>query len=147
MSKRLKQLRLQVVLASIAWFVIVGWFAVVQIPPTALYTKESPEVQSRMETECTGSYQQRYDCKNMIAIEVTNHSLMQVTIRIALTVIGPIIGAWYYRELKRREPPPPPVTQPIVHDDMSWKAAAKSKVATAKFQPPTDEEPFSLDKL
>ena len=146
MSSRLAQFRLIIILISALWFAVVGWFAIVQIPPSALYTKESPEVMARMENECTGTYQQRYDCKNGIAIEVTNHSGLQVTIRIALTVIGPIIGGWVYRELKRREPPPPP--KPIVHDDMSWKSAAKSNITSSKRRlQGDDEEPFSLDKL
>jgi len=143
MSKRLAQLRFQLLLGSFAWIVIIGWFAIVQIPDSALYTKESPEVQARMEAECTGTYQQRYDCKNMVAIEVTNHSLMQVTIRIALWVLGPSLAFAYFRMQRRREPPPPP--PPIVHDDMSWKNAAKDHVAHSKAPPP--DEPFSLDKL
>ena len=138
MSKRLTQFKIQVVLASVLWFAVVGWFAIVQIPPSALFNKESPEVQSRMETECTGSYQQRYDCKNMIAIEVSNNSLMQVTVRIALTITGPCIGLWFYTQLKRREPKRKP--PPIVHDDLSWKAAAKSKVSSRRTQHEDDED-------
>ena len=137
MSKHLSQLKLQLVLVSVVWFLIV------QIPDRALYTKESPEVQARMEAECTGSYQQRYDCKNMIAIEVSNYTLMQVTIRIILWVFGPCGAYAYYTMVKRREPPPPP--PPVVHDDMSWKSAAKSHVTNPKVRPP--DEPFSLDKL
>ena len=144
MSKRLTQLRIQLLIASAVWFAVVGWFAIVQIPASALYTKESPEVQDRMEVECTGTYQQRYDCKNMVAIEVTNHSLMQVTIRIALLIAGPSGAFYYFRMMKRREPPPPP--PPVVHDDMSWKNAAKDHIKTSKGQPQSSE-PFSLDKL
>lgn len=138
MPKRLTQFKIQVVLASILWFAVVGWFAIVQIPPSALYNKESPEVQSRMEVECTGSYQQRYDCKNMIAIEVSNNTLMQVSVRIALTVTGPCIGLWLYSQLKRREPKRKP--PPVVHDDMSWKSAAKSNVAPRRMNQQDDEQ-------
>ena len=134
MSKRLNRMRGRIIGASLIWSAVIGWFALVQIPESDLYTKESPPVQARMEAECTGSYQERYDCKNMVAIEVTNHSLMQVSMRIALTILGPCFGLWYYRELKRREPPPPPPPGHItvVHDDMSWKSAAKSHISTAK---------------
>jgi len=146
MSKRLARIRIQVILGTIVWLAVVGWFAIVQIPHEALLNRESPEVLDRMEVECTGSYQQRYDCKNNIAIEVANYALFQVSIRIALFVLGPIAAATYYGIQKRREPKPPP--PPIVHDDMSWKDAAKNKVSGSTLKRPSDDdEPFSLDKL
>ena len=143
MSKRLRQMKKVIMLFSTAWFIIVGWFALVQIPRDDLLTKESPEIMSRMENECTGSYQQRYDCKNSIAIEVSNHSLYQVTVRIALTILGPSFGLWYYLQLRRREPKPVYAKkrvegEPVIHDDLSWKNTARSHVAHAP--KPEDEE-------
>jgi hypothetical protein len=139
MSKRLDRIRVQLILVSSIWLVVLGWFAIVQMPHDALLTKESQEVQDRMEVECTGSYQQRYDCKNSIAIEVTNHSLFQVTIRIIIWLTGPVIAFGYYKMQKKLEPPPPP--PPIVHDDMSWKTSARSHIAQNRMDDDDDYAP------
>ena len=146
MSKRLARIRLQLILASVACLAVTVWFAGVQIPHEALLNRESPEILDRMEVECTGSYQQRYDCKNSIAIQVANTAMLQVSIRIAIVIFGPIVAYNIYLFQKRREPPPPP--PPIKHDDMSWKAAARSHVAQSHpDDDDDDDQPFSLDKL
>ena len=143
MSKRLRQMRNRILLVSTVWFAVAFYFALIQIPSDDLLNKESPQVMSRMEDECTGSYQQRYDCKNSIAIDVSNHTLYQVTLRIAITVLGPCFGLWYYLELRRREPKPILAKkhvdgEPAVHDDLSWKNAARTHVSQAP--KPEDED-------
>jgi hypothetical protein len=130
MLMRFQKLKYVLIIVSVLWSIGVSWIAIATLPASALYTKESPEVQARMEEECTGSYQARYECKNMIAIEVGNHSLTQITYRLILILSVPMIAVYIHGFLKKRQPKPVYAKRPrLGQEDLSWKTAAKTHVA------------------
>lgn len=147
LTKHLKRLRLQLVVFSIVWIVAAIWFAFIQAPGDAFLTKESPEVLDRMDRECAGSYQVRYDCKNSIAIEVSNHALIEGGLRLALVLAGPI-GAFSYFSWKVTREPRPHLGTPhhAKPDDLSWKAAAQAHVMRPDEPPPNDEDEIDYTK-
>jgi hypothetical protein len=140
LTKHLKRLRLQMVILSIAWIAATIWLGFVEAPGNAFLTKESPEVLDRLDRECTGSYQMRYDCKNSIAIEVSNHALIEGGLRLALVLAGPIAAFSYFSWKVGREPRPHlHPAQSSKHDDLSWKAAAQANILHPK-QPDDDDD-------
>ena len=135
-AERLKALRILLILTSLVWIAGSIWLVFVNAPDDAFLTKESPEILDRMDRECVGSYQERYNCKNSIAIEASNHAFWEGFIRFVIVVSGPILGASYYGWLVTRQPPLPP--RPIQHDDLDWKKSAKAHVSRTGGHP-TDE--------
>lgn len=150
LTKHLKRLRLQMVILSIVWLIVSIWAAFINAPADAFLTKESPEILDRMDRECSGSYQMRYDCKNAIAIEVSNHALIEGALRLALVLAGPIGAATYFGWKVSREPKPR--LQPAAHpsgppDDLSWKSAAQAHFLHPQNpEPDEDQEPIDYTK-
>ena len=126
-ANRHNGLRVILVVVSVIWIAATIWIAFVNAPPDAFLTKESPEVLDRMDRECVGSYQQRYDCKNSIAIEASNHAFWEGAIRFTMVLIGPLLAGAYFGWVVAKQPPP--VSHPIKHDDMEWKKSAQKHVA------------------
>ena len=150
LTTHLKRLRLQLVILSIAWLALTIWAAFINAPADAFLTKESPEILDRMDRECTGSYQMRYDCKNSIAIEASNHALIEGGMRLALVLIGPIGAASYFGWKVSREPRPRTPSSGTGHtgkpDDLSWKTQAQAHFLHPHTLEADDEEPIDYTK-
>jgi hypothetical protein len=130
-------------------------------------TPHSEAVRERMDSECSGSFERRYDCKESIAIGTVRHSLINMVMRIGIVVSVPILMTVVFQNLvkpaaraaprsfsaaaaQRRaawsrptaaarpsEPEPEEEEEEPPEDDMSWKKSAQRHV-TQVVRPPDD---------
>ena len=153
---------------SLIWVVLGAWIAFFALPPDEVQTINSPEVKDRLRDECSGSFQQRYRCKESIILEVGQDAFANMTLRLILVVSVPLLAAVAYTTLCRpdpvhrlsdiedttgwKPPPPPPVTrpplwapgeqqQPLPPPDDDWKRRAQERISSARPPGPLDRPP------
>ncbi|MEO5375044.1 MAG: hypothetical protein H7840_12300 [Alphaproteobacteria bacterium] len=77
--------------ASFLWIAIVGWLQITAMFGTDMQTHSSDQVQQRL-SDCSGTFRQRYECKEAIVLGVQRSSAWLVLARLLL-IIGPPLGA------------------------------------------------------
>lgn len=119
-----KQAKLLLTLACLLWVAGSGWMLFADLPDDAVLHHASPEVKERMR-DCTGSFKQRYDCKEAIVIETGRLTFWSMTGRLALVTVPAILAGLLGRAVLRRipddKPPPPP-------EDTDWKRRAQAHI-------------------
>ncbi len=150
------------------WLVLGSWVAFFALPADEVQTINSPEVKDRMRDECTGTFQQRYRCKDSIILEVGQDAFANMTLRLVLVVSVPLLAAIAYHTVCRRDPvhrlsdiedvawkpsPLPPLLRPRPPDqiaadqppppqsDDDWKRRAQDRIINARPPGPMDEAP------
>lgn len=76
------------------WMAWAVWDQFLSIPTGEVENHSSLSVKERM-SDCSGTFQQRYDCKNNIVIETDRMTFLNMIGRIAIVVLPPflLIGA------------------------------------------------------
>ncbi|MEO0034899.1 MAG: hypothetical protein RLZZ501_922 [Pseudomonadota bacterium] len=71
------------------------WSQFLSLPADELENHSSLSVRDRL-SDCTGTFQQRYDCKNAIVIATDRGNFFNVIGRILIIVLPPllVVGAW-----------------------------------------------------
>ena len=150
---------------GVVWMAGMGWMQFGTLTENDVLTPHSQAVRDRMDNECAGSFQLRYDCKETIVISTVRNSLLNMTMRIGIVVSVPVLLALGFQSLNRPNrtpkpgssrlphmtarttptrtntaytPAPEPVIEeePVEDDDMSWKKAAKRHISQGL--PPQD---------
>jgi len=103
---------------SLIWLALGTWLAFFALPPDEVQTINSPEVKDRMRDECSGSFQERYRCKEAIILEIGQDSFANMTLRLVLVVSVPLLAAVAYHTLCR----PDPVTRLPIPDTVAWRS-------------------------
>lgn len=75
---------------GLSWLIVAGLVEFVHIPEDEILTINSPMVQQRLRDECSGTFEQRYDCKEAIIVEIGRQTFLHMTIRTAIVLIGPV---------------------------------------------------------
>ena len=86
---------------SVVWMAAMGWLQFGNLNENDVLTPHSAAVRERMDTECTGSFGQRYDCKETIVIRTVRHSLVNMVMRLGIVCVVPILLALIFQNLTR----------------------------------------------
>jgi hypothetical protein len=114
---------------GIVWMVAVTWLLFVTLPRQATLTMESPQIRHEMAQECSGTFKQRYECKQAIILQTSQRTFGDLALSLALVVLGPILAVAYYARFCRPDPPTRrPAAANLPPDDMSWKKTADSRI-------------------
>mgnify|MGYP001809779347 CR=1 FL=1 len=91
-SKGGKAVATALCLLWIGWGV---WTQFLSLPDEEIENHSSLSVKDRM-SDCIGTFQQRYECKNAIVIETDRHNFFNAVGRLVLIVLPPILvfGVW-----------------------------------------------------
>jgi len=119
--------------ACLLWIVLVGWLMWATLPSATLENHDSTNLRDRMASECSGSYKDRYRCKEDLIIESGQEAFWVLSLRFLLVIVPPLIGSLklssYLRrheldDLHRRNMHNAHQTQAPHHHDANWKARA-----------------------
>jgi hypothetical protein len=90
-----------ITLVCLSWIAWAVWSQFLSIPTGEIENHSSLSVKDRM-NDCSGSFKQRYDCKNAIVIETDRETFLNMIERIAIVTVPPLmlVGGW--RLLSRR---------------------------------------------
>lgn len=152
---------------SLVWLALGTWFAFFKLPPDEVQTINSQDVKDRMRDECSGSFQQRYACKESIILQVGQDAFANMALRLVLVVSVPLLAAVTYSTLCRPDPvhrladveevawkPPPHLAPrpprpdwttgeqpPSPPPDDDWKRRAQERISNARPPGPLDLPP------
>lgn len=114
-----------VVLGSLVWIGITGWLLFSTLPNNAIAHIGTDYLKNRMANECTGTFQERYQCKETLIVESGQDSFWILSTRTLAVLLPPFAaGFWLTAFLKRKKMARPVyVEDPPVHDG-DWKSRA-----------------------
>ncbi len=120
------RLKVRVTAASIVWMLLAGWLMWVTLPEGAVETHASDPLKDRMSL-CSGSFRDRYDCKEQLIIQSGRDAFYTLSLRFLLVIVPPMIGTLWLSSYLARHPvslmeEPPPSTAAAAED---WKARAR----------------------
>ncbi|CAA7614036.1 conserved hypothetical protein [Candidatus Terasakiella magnetica] len=85
----------------VVWMAWAGWDQFANIPDTEIENHSSAAVQDRMR-DCTGTFKQRYECKENIVIKSGRSTFNNMLERLAIVGIPPILLMSAYHMMTRR---------------------------------------------
>jgi hypothetical protein len=121
------RLKWAVTAGSLLWMVFMGWLMVATLPQSAVVNHSSSVVKDRM-SDCAGSYQDRYDCKEQIIIESGRDTFFILTGRFLLVILPPLLATGWLSSHLRKHPPQPENHQHAEAGD--WKTRAQMHTET-----------------
>jgi hypothetical protein len=86
---------------SLLWIGGAGWNQFGDIPESEIETHSSAAVQDRLR-DCSGSFKQRYDCKESIVLRVKQDTFNSLSERLAIVVVPPLLAALGAHLIRRR---------------------------------------------
>lgn len=90
-----------VAMVSLAWMAWAGWDQFANLPEGTVENHSSAAVQERLR-DCSGTFKQRYECKNAIVINTDRNSFFNMLGRIAIVVVPPMLLAGGIHLWRRR---------------------------------------------
>lgn len=121
-----KRLKWAVTGGGLLWMALVGWLMWVTLPDGAVATHASDALKDRMSL-CSGSFQDRFDCKEQIIIESGRDAFYLLSLRFLLVIVPPLIGTFWLSTYLARHPVPV-IAEPQHGNRKSsddWKARAQ----------------------
>jgi hypothetical protein len=88
---------------AMLWMVLVGWLMVATLPEGAVENHSSSSLQTRM-SDCTGSFRDRYQCKEELIVKSGQLSFYTVATRFLLVMVPPLIASFWLSSYVRRHP-------------------------------------------
>ncbi|MBC7907174.1 MAG: hypothetical protein H7Y60_10565 [Rhodospirillaceae bacterium] len=138
------RLKWAVTASSLLWMVLVGWLMVTTLPQSAVENHGSAVIKDRM-SDCTGSYRDRYDCKEQIIIESGRDTFFILGGRFLLVVLPPLLMTGWLSSYLRKHP-----VQLASHhhvDAGDWKARAQMHTETQSPEQAAEELHLSENDL
>ncbi|MBI3446101.1 MAG: hypothetical protein HY055_12260 [Magnetospirillum sp.] len=86
---------------SLAWMAWAGWSQFANLPEGTVENHSSETVKERLR-DCSGTYKQRYECKNAVVIDTDRNSFFNMLGRIAIVVVPPMLLAAGVHMMRRR---------------------------------------------
>lgn len=74
----------------VAWMAAATWSQFADLPEGTVENHSSEATKERMR-DCSGTFKQRYECKNAIVIETDRNSFFNVLSRILVIVVPPVL--------------------------------------------------------
>lgn len=90
-----------VTVISLIWMGWAGWNQFGNISESDVENHSSSSVQERLK-DCSGTFKQRYECKESIVIKSTNSTFYAMFGRLSIVVVPPILLAAAYHMMTRR---------------------------------------------
>lgn len=90
-----------VAMVSLVWMAWAGWDQFANLPEGTVENHSSAAVQERLR-DCSGTFKQRYECKNAIVINTDRNSFFNMLGRIAIVVVPPMLLAGGIHLWRRR---------------------------------------------
>ena len=118
------RLKMMVTGGGVLWMLLVGWLMWATLPDGAVATHASDSLKDRMAL-CSGTFRDRYDCKEQLIIESGRDAFYMLSLRFLLVIVPPIAGTlWLSAYLARH---PVAVVEEPQHSrsDDNWKARAQ----------------------
>jgi hypothetical protein len=128
-------------IAAIVWAVLMGWWQFSNISEDETPSQDSAALQQRMKDECTGTFKQRYQCKDAIVVKSGQTFFFEMTKRMIIVCLGPFIAAFAFSRLCR----PDPIHFSVADDEGGgdWKKAAQRHVHAPEAAAPQQPAPSS----
>ena len=92
---------IMVTTVSLAWMAWAGWNQLVELPEGTVENHSSDTVKERLR-DCSGTFKQRYECKNQVVIDTDRSSFFHMLGRIGIVVVPPMILAAGVHMARRR---------------------------------------------
>lgn len=92
---------IMVTTVSLVWMAWAGWNQLVDLPEGTVENHSSDVVKERLR-DCSGTFKQRYECKNQVVIDTDRSSFFNMLGRISIVVVPPMILAAGVHLLRRR---------------------------------------------
>ena len=86
---------------ALVWIGAMGWMQFGNLSSEEVLTPHSAAVRDRMDTECNGTFGQRYDCKESIVISTVRHSLANMAMRLGIVAVVPVLLTLAFQHLTR----------------------------------------------
>jgi len=134
---------------SLVWIAGMGWLQFGTLTSDEVLTPHSAAVRDRMDTECTGTFGQRYDCKESIVISTVRHSLTNMVMRLGIVAAIPALLALGFQNLTRPGgrlspggfvPKPPRPAQRTYSSRPAASARAAIPTAEAESEPAAEDD-------
>lgn len=109
---------------GVVWMLLVGWLMWATLPEGAVATHASDSLKDRMSL-CSGSFRDRYDCKEQLIIDSGREAFYILSLRFLLVIVPPMLGTFWLSSYLARHPVP--VLGEEEHHTVSnddWKARA-----------------------
>lgn len=90
-----------VTVVSLAWMAWAGWDQFANLPAGTVENHSSETVKERLR-DCSGTFKQRYECKNQVVIDTDRNSFFNMLGRIAIVVVPPMLLAGGIHLWRRR---------------------------------------------
>ncbi|HLO79152.1 MAG TPA: hypothetical protein VK196_22060 [Magnetospirillum sp.] len=88
---------------SILWMVLMGWLMWATLPDNAVETHASDQLKDRMSL-CSGTFRDRYDCKEQLIIESGREAFYILSLRFLLVIVPPLAGTLWLSSYLARHP-------------------------------------------
>lgn len=98
-----KRLKWAVSGGGVLWMLLVGWLMWVTLPEGAVATHSSDQLRDRMSL-CSGSFRDRYDCKEQLIIESGRDAFYMLALRFLLVIVPPMVGTFWLSSYLARQP-------------------------------------------
>jgi hypothetical protein len=92
---------IMVTTVSLVWMAWAGWNQFANLPEGAVENHSSEAVKERLR-DCSGTFKQRYECKNAVVIDTDRTSFFNMLGRIAIVVVPPMLLAAGVHMMRRR---------------------------------------------
>lgn len=97
------RLKTMVTVGGILWMALVGWLMWATLPQGAVETHGSDQMKDRMSL-CSGSFRDRYDCKEQIIIESGRDAFYALSLRFLLVIVPPMAATFWLSSYLARHP-------------------------------------------
>lgn len=109
---------------SVVWMLLVGLLMWATLPENAVETHGSDLMKDRMSL-CSGSFRDRYDCKEQIIIESGREAFYTLSLRFLLVVVPPLAATLWLSSYLARHPVPLMEEEHHVTSSGDWKLRAQ----------------------
>ena len=106
---------------GVLWMLLVGWLMITTLPYNAVENHGTATVRDRMDS-CSGTFQERFDCKQRIIIHSGQESFFILSSRFLLVILPPLVATGWLSSYLRRNPIEPEHRHVETGD---WKARAQ----------------------
>ena len=118
------RLKMLVTGGGILWMLLAGGLMWATLPDGAVATHTSDALKDRMSL-CSGTFRDRYDCKEQLIIESGREAFYMLSLRFLLVVVPPLAGTLWLSSYLARHPVAVIEEPQHTSSDDNWKARAQ----------------------
>lgn len=131
---------------GVLWMLLVGWLMWATLPEDAVATHSSDTLKDRMSL-CSGTFRDRYDCKEQLIIESGRDAFYTLSLRFLLVILPPMAATLWLSSYLARHPIPLGEEEHHTTSNDDWKARAVKHTETQSPLEAAEELHLSGDEL